>query len=357
MRVDGDDRRPRDERRLRLHGRALDRLRVPAGRRARRSGSRSRSRSSASGSAGEVAAEPLFDPAGDADPRVSARRDCRARVWPGGVDSDRAARRRDHEPQLQGRRRRRGLRAAGRRQATPALLGIDRDGRARARPSRPRALGIGPEVVAFVEPEGYLVTRFVEGEVGRGRRAAEARARCCARLHDGPPIPGPVRLVPRRRGLRGDRARPRRADCRPAYERGAGDRRTGSSGGAVGATLCPVPQRPPGRELHRRRRAALDRRLGVRRHGRPGLRPRELRRQQRPRRGRRPRAARAPTAPPTAARHMPDALHVRLPRGDVGRRPAGASRSSTSTSRATPTSTSSGFGGRRRDRGFRAALA
>ena len=46
---------------------------------------------------------------------------------------------------------------------TPNLLGIDRGSSSR----RPRrgALGIGPEVVAFVEPEGWLVTRFIEGEM------------------------------------------------------------------------------------------------------------------------------------------------------------------------------------------------
>ena len=43
-------RRPRHERRLRLHGRALDRVRVPAGGRSRAGNRRSRSRSSASGS-------------------------------------------------------------------------------------------------------------------------------------------------------------------------------------------------------------------------------------------------------------------------------------------------------------------
>ncbi len=50
------------------------------------------------------------------------------------------------------------------------------------------ALGIGPEVVAFVEPEGYLVTRFVEGEVGRAT-VPEAAA-LLRRLHAGPAIPG-----------------------------------------------------------------------------------------------------------------------------------------------------------------------
>ena len=41
------------------------------------------------------------------------------------------------------------------------LLGIDRDAEHAA--SRIAAeLGLAPEVVGFVEPEGYLVTRFVE---------------------------------------------------------------------------------------------------------------------------------------------------------------------------------------------------
>ena len=42
------------------------------------------------------------------------------------------------------------------------------------------ALGIGPEVVAFVEPEGWLVTRFVDGRDPAARadaRAGDARAR------------------------------------------------------------------------------------------------------------------------------------------------------------------------------------
>ena len=58
-------RRPGDERRLRLHGRALDRVRLPA-RRARRAGhARSRSRSSASGWRARSPREPLCDPAGE----------------------------------------------------------------------------------------------------------------------------------------------------------------------------------------------------------------------------------------------------------------------------------------------------
>jgi thiamine kinase-like enzyme len=66
------------------------------------------------------------------------------------------------------------------------LLGIDRAAEHAA--SRVAAeLGLGPEVVAFVEPEGYLVTRFVDGEVGKvdlDRVGAALR-----RLHDGPALP------------------------------------------------------------------------------------------------------------------------------------------------------------------------
>jgi thiamine kinase-like enzyme len=67
------------------------------------------------------------------------------------------------------------------------LLGIDR--KAEHAASRVAAeLGLGPDVVAFVEPEGYLVTRYVGGAVGKvdvGLVGAALR-----RLHDGPALPG-----------------------------------------------------------------------------------------------------------------------------------------------------------------------
>jgi thiamine kinase-like enzyme len=76
-----------------------------------------------------------------------------------------------------------------------ALLGIDR--RVEYGASRnAAALGIGPEVVAFLEPEGYLVTRFVEGSTGDV--APQAAAALLRRLHDGPAIAGrfdPVAVV------------------------------------------------------------------------------------------------------------------------------------------------------------------
>ena len=103
---------------------------------------------------------------------------------------------------------------------------------------------------------------------------------------------------------------------------------------------CPRTTTCSRRTSSRRRPDPADR-LGVRRHGRPLVRPRQLRGQQRA--GRRPggraaggllrRAARR--APPGDAEAVP--LHVGLPRGDVGRRAARRSRSSTSTSASTPT--------------------
>jgi thiamine kinase-like enzyme len=67
------------------------------------------------------------------------------------------------------------------------LLGIDRAAE-HAASCVAAQLGLGPEVVAFVEPEGYLVTRYVDGEVGKvdvDRVGAALR-----RLHDGPALPG-----------------------------------------------------------------------------------------------------------------------------------------------------------------------
>ena len=74
------------------------------------------------------------------------------------------------------------------------LLGIDRTVELAATKSA-AALGVGPEVVAFVEPEGWLVTRFVDGEIPPLARMREhdllARvARALRAFHDGPAIPG-----------------------------------------------------------------------------------------------------------------------------------------------------------------------
>jgi thiamine kinase-like enzyme len=74
------------------------------------------------------------------------------------------------------------------------LLGIDRVVEVAATEAA-AALGIGPEVVEFVLPEGWLVTRFIEGEIPSVERMREPDmlARVAAALrayHDGPEIPG-----------------------------------------------------------------------------------------------------------------------------------------------------------------------
>ena len=74
------------------------------------------------------------------------------------------------------------------------LLGIDRTVELAATEAA-AALGIGPEVVFFVEPEGWLVTRFVDGEIPSLERMREPEMlrRVAAALrtyHDGPVIPG-----------------------------------------------------------------------------------------------------------------------------------------------------------------------
>ena len=64
------------------------------------------------------------------------------------------------------------------------LLGIDRRAEHEASLAA-AAVGVGPEVVAFIEPEGFLVTRYIEGEVvvpetccGSRSCSAASRRRC-----------------------------------------------------------------------------------------------------------------------------------------------------------------------------------
>ncbi len=71
--------------------------------------------------------------------------------------------------------------------AETELLGIDRAVEREASLAA-AALGIAPELVAFVEPEGHLVTRFVEGRVGEV--SVEDAAALLRRLHAGPAIHG-----------------------------------------------------------------------------------------------------------------------------------------------------------------------
>jgi thiamine kinase-like enzyme len=74
------------------------------------------------------------------------------------------------------------------------LLGIDRDVERQAN-ARAAEVGVGPPVERFVEPEGWLVTRFIEGRpipVEEMRRPETIRrvARALMRFHSAAPIAG-----------------------------------------------------------------------------------------------------------------------------------------------------------------------
>jgi thiamine kinase-like enzyme len=77
-------------------------------------------------------------------------------------------------------------------------------------------VGIGPEVTAFIRPEGYLVTRFIVGSpvsLEQVHQAATVRrvADSIRRIHAGPAIPGlfvPLRIVEAYRALATSRGVP-----------------------------------------------------------------------------------------------------------------------------------------------------
>ena len=82
------------------------------------------------------------------------------------------------------------LRIAGR---DTELLGIDRGVEHEASLAA-AAVGVGPEVVEFVEPEGFLVTRFIEGTIVPVERMREPEtirrvARSLRAVHAGPSLP------------------------------------------------------------------------------------------------------------------------------------------------------------------------
>ena len=74
------------------------------------------------------------------------------------------------------------------------LLGIDREAEHRASLAA-AAVGVGPEVVAFLEREGYLVIRFIAGrsippDEMRQPPTLRRAAQTLVRVHTGSPIPG-----------------------------------------------------------------------------------------------------------------------------------------------------------------------
>ena len=149
------------------------------------------------------------------------------------------------------------------------LLGIDRSVELEATRAA-AAVGVGPDVVDFVEPEGWLVTRFLEGEIPlleRMREPATLRrvAATLRAIHSGPPVRGrfnAFRIVEDYRTTAFERG----AEVPPGYVTGP-PARTSDRASPPGRAGASVPQRSPQCELHRRRPPTADRRLGVRRDG------------------------------------------------------------------------------------------
>jgi thiamine kinase-like enzyme len=88
------------------------------------------------------------------------------------------------------------------------LLGISREVEQAATVAA-AGVGVGPEVTAFIRPEGLLVTRFIVGEPVNDEAVHQAAtirrvADSIRRFHDGPAIPGlfiPLRIVEAYRAL------------------------------------------------------------------------------------------------------------------------------------------------------------
>ena len=121
------------------------------------------------------------------------------------------------------------------------LLGIDREVELEATRAA-AAAGIGPEVVAFVEPEGWLVTRFVDGEVPPPERMARAGASAASRAGAASLSRGAAACAARSTRSASSRptGRPRAIEAARSLprSRGRGRWRCGSRRSAAGATAC-----------------------------------------------------------------------------------------------------------------------
>ena len=101
------------------------------------------------------------------------------------------------------------------------LLGISREVEHAATVAA-AGVGVGPEVTAFIRPEGYLVTRFIVGspvsdEAVHRPETLRRVGDSLRRIHDGPAIPGlfvPLRIVEAYRALASARGVP----IPPEYE-------------------------------------------------------------------------------------------------------------------------------------------
>ena len=221
---------------------------------------------------------------------------------------------RDHQPQLPGPLRRRATWWCGCRARTPSCSEIDRgaerDGEragGRGSGSRRRWWRCSTTRPAW-SPSSSSASRWTPEELrepaalDRGRR--RRCGRCTAASERLPTELTRFRIVETYAAT--DRASAAPRSPPPTSEAPASGAR-GSRRRWSGPEHEPVPCHNDllaanfirGAERH------LDRRLGVRRDGRPLLRPRQLRRQQRARRGRRGGAARAPTSrAPASARRL-----------------------------------------------------
>jgi thiamine kinase-like enzyme len=107
------------------------------------------------------------------------------------------------------------------------LLGISREVEHAATVAA-AGVGVGPEVAAFIRPEGYLVTRFIVGSAVSledvHRPATLTRvADSIRRIHGGPAIPGlfvPLRVAEAYLALAVSRGVPRPAGWKAAYAAG-----------------------------------------------------------------------------------------------------------------------------------------
>ena len=279
--------------------------------------------------------------------------------------SVRPARGRDHEPQLPRELRRHRLRRAAARASAPSCWGSTaRPSASRTRP-RPSS-GSRPKVAAMFEEPSCLVTLFVDGRemTAEELREPETLAEVARDLRSVPRLAAPScppastrsELV---RGVRARRRASTAASRRTGTRRRSPPRARSSSAidGQPSTRARARPQRPADRELPPGRRPDAADRLGVRRDGRPLVRPRQLRGQQRARR--RP-GEPCCWRPTSASRRTSDAardaeavpLHVGLPRGRCGASCRRACPSSTSTSASTRRSTSTACEKARKDPRF-----
>lgn len=172
----------------------------------------------AGGTAGDAASDPVADPAPlrgrAADELVAVLRrlpelaDGELTLTPlsGGITN------RNYRIDVAGRPERWVLRLAGN---DTHLLGISREVEHAATVAA-AGVGVGPEVAGFMRPEGYLVTRFIEGGPVSDAAVHEPAtldrvADSLRRIHEGPAIPGlfvPLRIVEAYRALAADRGVP-----------------------------------------------------------------------------------------------------------------------------------------------------